>query len=101
MTILKTRLKSKIGCTKLSLQKQLDYLAKELKTAIVVHDNTDFYKFKLHGHNWVQKGQPSMHVCIFEFRSIEDGKPKQFNQFQRVELKNCRIIHDLRDKEMM
>lgn len=65
MSLLKARLKSKILMKDLTFENQLEYVAKELKTAIVVHDNADFYKFKLYGHTWVLKGQPSMHVRIF------------------------------------
>ena len=66
--MLKERFKAKIGDTKMSRFEQIGFVAKELKTAIVIHDNSDFYKFRLHGHTWLLKGNPSMHVRVFDYK---------------------------------
>ena len=30
--------------------------------------SSDFYKFRLHGHTWLLKGNPSMHVRVFDYK---------------------------------
>lgn len=46
--------------------KDIQYLAKELQTAVVIHDNVDIYKFKMYGHSQALKRRPSVHFRRYE-----------------------------------
>lgn len=83
--------------------KDIQYLAKELGAAIVIHDHVDIYKFKMYGHNQILKNKPSLH---FRKYGLAAGQrlhrlqaPPPACQYQHVELKSCPIIHDLQRRD--